>query len=158
VVAGVAQVPFLAEGGPEPSATLIDFIGEHAADPLATVPATTRTPDGVGLLFHDDAHHFFTSVAAERAPAWRDELLIAGFLEVVGWRPIDDVTKSNVPLLVIAATDDKLTPPGPILNLDPRPALLEVVEVPGNHFGVYTDGFSVSSGAAIRFFRRHLGK
>jgi fermentation-respiration switch protein FrsA (DUF1100 family) len=157
IVAGVAQVPYLAEGGPELSTALIELIGERAADPRATVPATTETPDGVGVMFHDGSHHFFTSTAEERAPAWRDELLVAGILELGGWRPIDDVMNSNVPLLVIAAIDDTLTPPSPLLDLDPRPDLLEIVEVSGNHFGVYTDEFEVSSGAAISFFQRHLG-
>jgi pimeloyl-ACP methyl ester carboxylesterase len=156
IAAGVAQVPFLAEGGPEPSAGLFEVIGERAADPLATVPATTDEADGAGVMYLDDSHHWFTTTAKKRAPAWRDELLIAGFLEAADWRPFDDLERSKVPLLVVAALDDALTPPGPLLSMDPKPASVEIVEVPGNHFGVYVEGFEASSGAAIDFFQRHL--
>ena len=157
IAAGVAQVPFLAEGGPEPPAGVLEAIGERAADPLATVPATTDVDDGVGVMYLDGSHAFFTATAEKRAPAWRNELLVAGFLEAADWRPFDDLARSKVPLLVIAAHGDMLTPPGPLLAMEPKPPHVEIVEIPGNHFHPYEAGFEASSGAAIAFFQRHLG-
>jgi uncharacterized protein len=157
IAAGVAQVPYLAESGPEPPAGVVEAIGERAADPLATVPATTDEADGVGVMYLDDSHYWFATTAEKRAPAWRNELLVAGFLEAAVWRPFDDLVRSKVPLLVIAALDDTLTPPGPLLAMEPKPPHIEVVEIPGNHFGAYVAGFEASSGAAVDFFQRHLG-
>jgi hypothetical protein len=65
--------------------------------------------------------------------------------------------RSKVPLLVIAAHGDMLTPPGPLLAMEPKPPHVEVVEILGNHFRPYEAGFEASSGAAIAFFQRHLG-
>jgi dienelactone hydrolase len=157
IAGAVAQVPYLAEGGSVPPARLLEAIGERAGDPLATVPATTDEADGLGLMYLDGAHAWFTTTAARRAPAWRNELLLAGFLEALDWRPFDNLTRSRVPLLVIPAPADTLTPPGPLLALDPLPRNVEVVEIPGNHFAAYEAAFDASSGAAIDFFQRHLG-
>jgi len=157
ITAGVAQVPFLAEGGPEPSAAVLEAIGARAADPLATVPATTDVEGGVGVMYLDGSHAWFTTTAEKRAPAWRNELLVAGFLEGLDWRPFDDLARAKVPLLVIAAPGDTLTPPGPLLAMEPKPYNVEVVEILGNHFDAYEAGFEASSGAAIAFFQRHLG-
>jgi dienelactone hydrolase len=157
ICAGVAQVPFLAEGGPEPSAALLEAIGERAADPMATVPATTDVDGGVGVMYLDGSHAWFTGTAEKRAPAWRNELLVAGILEAADWRPFDDMARTKVPLLVIAAPGDTLTPPGPLLAMEPKPHNVEVVEISGNHFDAYEAGFEASSGAAIVFFQRHLG-
>ena len=135
----------------------MDAIGERAGDPLATVPATTDVADGVGVMYLDGSHAWFTTTADKRAPAWRNELLVAGFLEGADWRPFDYLARAKVPLLVIAAPADALTPPGPLLAMEPKPYNVEVVEIPGNHFDAYQAGFEVSSGAAIAFFQRHLG-
>ena len=157
IAAGVAQVPYLAEGAPELPTGLQATIAEAADDPLATVPATTGEVDGSGVMYLDGAHAWFTSTAKHRAPSWRNELLVAGLLEGADHRPFDNLTRAKVPLLVLAAPEDQLTPPGPLIAMEPKPRNLEVVEIAGSHFDAYQEGFQASSGAALDFFRRHLG-
>jgi len=41
--------------------------------PRDTVLAVSATREGVGILFEDDSYGWFTRVAAERAPSWRNE-------------------------------------------------------------------------------------
>ncbi len=156
VAAGVAQVPYLAEGGPEPPAGLQQAIAAAGDNPLAAMPATTDQVDGVGLMYLDRAHAWFTGTAAKRAPAWRNTLVVAGFLEGADYRPFDHLTRSKVPLLVVAAPNDRLTPPGPLIAMEPMPHHVEVVEIGGDHFDAYEAGFEASSGAAVEFFQRHL--
>ncbi|MEI6700464.1 MAG: alpha/beta fold hydrolase [Actinomycetota bacterium] len=158
ITAAVAQVPFLSKGAPRPPAGMLTAFGERASDAQATVPATTETEDGVGAMFLDGAHDWFTSIASKRAPAWRNELLISGFLESASWSPFEDLSRSNVPLLVIAAANDTLTPPAALFSDERTLPLVEVVLIPGNHFDAYEAGFDESSSAAIRFLKLHLQK
>ena len=157
IACAVAQVPGFAEGGPGlPTGALaaITEAFEQGRDDLV-LPATTPTPDGDGIMFADDAHYWFTRVAAERAPAWRNEVRFSGLLEP--FRPIDHLTGTKVPLLLVVAPDDALTPPGPAIALAASTPLVEVVEIPGGHFATYESAFTTSSEAAVTFFLRHLG-
>ncbi len=158
IAAGVAQVPFLGVGGSEPPAGVIDAVVKAVHDPSAVVPATTDQPDGVGIMYLDGAHQWFSDAAATRAPAWRNELLVAGFLDAADYTPFDSLARLRVPLLVVAAPGDHLTPPDALLAMEPQAHHVEVVEIPGNHFDAYSSGFEASSAAAIEFFRRHLGQ
>lgn len=74
----VAQVPGLGEGGPGVSpATAGAIASAPSADCLGDViPAVSRTADGLGIMFEDGAYDWFTRVAAERAPTWRDEVRV----------------------------------------------------------------------------------
>ena len=158
VVCAVAQVPGLGEGGPLPPAGALALLvgAADGGDPDATMPAVSETTDGDGLMFADGAYEWFTRTAAERAPAWRNELLVRGVTAVGSHRAIDDLASTRVPLLLVVAPDDTLTPPGPAMEVIASTPLVEVVEIPGNHFDAYEAGFRASSGPAVDWFRTHL--
>ena len=153
---GVAQVPALGAGGPDlpPGAlsALMEAFGSGDAD--ATVAAVTAAPDGAGIMFEDGAYDWFTRVAAERAPAWRDELRTSAFAEE--FRPVDHLAGTRVPLLLVVAPADTLTPPQPAMALADAVPDLSIVEIPGGHFDAYESGFTASAGPAVDWFRRHL--
>lgn len=158
IACAVAQVPAFAEGGPGlPTGALaaISEALEQGRDDLV-LPATTATPDGVGIMFEDGAHDWFARVAAERAPTWRNEVRVSGLLEP--FRPIDHLARTKVPLLLLVAPADALTPPGPALALARTTPLVEVVDIPGGHFAVYESGFAACIEATVAFFHRHLGE
>jgi dienelactone hydrolase len=159
IACAVAQVPNFGDGGAAVPAGLIEEFGRIAerADVDATVPAVTDSADGVGVMYEDGAHEWFTRVAAERAPSWRNELLAAGIAALGAHRPVDDLPKARVPLLLIVAPDDHLTPPGPGQRIAAAAPNVEVVEIPGNHFSAYEAEFAASSQPAIDWFDRHLG-
>jgi len=158
IACAVAQVPNLGEGSPEPPKGLLAELENiaKAARTDATLPAVTEDADGVGVMFEDGAFAWFTRVAAERAPNWRNEILVSGLSEAATHRPIDDLSRTRVPLLLIVAPGDQLTPPGPALIMAAGTPLVTVVEIPGNHFDAYEAGFLASCGPAIDWFHAHL--
>ena len=128
IACAVAQVPALAEGGPGlPTGALaaVTEALEQGRDDLV-LPATTATPDGDGVMFEDGAHDWFARVSAERAPTWRNEVRVSGLLEP--FRPIDHLAGAKVPLLLLVAPADALTPPGPATAVAAATPLVEVVE------------------------------
>lgn len=152
----VAQVPFLGEDGPDlpagAMAAIVEAMTEGRDD--ATIPVVTDDPAGTGFIYEDDGARWFTRVASERAPTWQNEVRISAFTEA--FRPVDHLASARVPLLIVAATADRLTPPGPAKAALSSAPKLEVVEVPGGHFDAYVDSFPASSGAAVAWFQRHL--
>jgi dienelactone hydrolase len=152
----VAQLPGFMAGGPGLSDVTIAAIraatGEDRDD--ATVPAVSATADGLGVMYADGASDWFTRVAADRAPGWRNELRVSGLVE--RFRPVDHLAGARVPLLLVVAPADTLTPPGPgVAAAAPVPGI-EIVEIAGGHFDAYEAGFAASSEPAIAWYRRHL--
>ena len=121
-----------------------------------TVPAVTDSPAGVGAMWEDGAHAWFTRVAAQRAPNWRNELLLSGLVEGAVFRPLDHLDQARVPLLLVVAPDDRLNPPLAALPVAADHPAISVTEVSGNHFDAYEAGFDVTCGAAIDWFAAHL--
>lgn len=159
IACAVAQVPNLGEGGPElPDGTLAEIVGAIEAGRVdATIPAVTATADAVGVMFEDGAFEWFTRVAAERAPSWRNELLVSGLADAAAnHRPIDHLGRARVPLLLIVAPKDRLTPPGPAMAIAAQTPNVDVVEIAGCHFDAYRAGFPASSRPAIDWFHTHL--
>jgi uncharacterized protein len=158
IACAVAQVPYIGEGGPDFPEGALAAIARAAetgrAD--ATVPAVTATPDGEGVMFLDRAFDWFTRTAAKRAPNWRNELLIAGLVDPAAPVPINNLGQARVPLLLIVAPGDRLTPPGPAMTIAAQTPNVSVVEIPGDHFDAYESGFQSSSEPAIEWFRKHL--
>ena len=152
----VAQVPGIISGGTAPSeatrSTIAGALAEGRLD--ATIPASTPTPDGIGIMYADGAHEWFSRVAEERAPTWRNEIRIGGLGE--HHHPIDHLPHVRVPLLLIVAPDDLLAPPGPAVAIASELALVDVVTIPGGHFDAYEAGFAATAGAAVTWFERHL--
>jgi pimeloyl-ACP methyl ester carboxylesterase len=152
----VAQVPAFGEPVPDlPSAGLAAIttaIGQGRDDLI--LPAVADTREGLGVMFEDGAYDWFTRVAAEKAPSWRNELLVSGLLEP--FRPIDHLADAKVPLLLVVAPADSLTPPVAGIAVADAVPNVEVVEISGGHFDPYEGGFEESSEPAIDWFRRHL--
>jgi len=152
----VAQVPALGDGGPALPAAALAAITEAVEKGRedGTIPAVTAAPDGLGVMFEDGAYDWFTRVAAERAPSWRNELRISGLTET--FRPVDHLAGAKVPLLLVVAPEDTITPPAPGMAVAASVPNVRVVEIPGGHFDAYEAGFAASSEPAIDWYRRHL--
>lgn len=158
IACAVAQVPFLGGGGPDIPAGGLAAVAAalERGEPDATVPAVTATPDGEGVMFADGAYRFFTRVAAARAPSWRNELHVGGLVGTASFEPLRSLPRARVPLLLIVAPDDALTPPGPALGIAAAASDVEVLEIPGGHFDAYEAGFGTTGTAAIDWFRSRL--
>ncbi len=158
IACAVAQVPYLGVGGPDLSPGVLAAFQRaiESGDAAATIPAVTNDPDGEGLMYADRSYEWFSRIAEERAPRWRNELLVAGMASAAAHTPIDNLAATRVPLLLIIAPDDQLTPPGAALPIAAQTANIAVTEIPGGHFDAYESGFEASSTAAIEWFRSHL--
>lgn len=157
VACAVAQVPFIGEGAALPAGALAALLQAiESGDVDAVFPAVSWTPDGDGVMYEDHAADWMTRTAATRAPSWRNELRIAGVVESSSHVPLDRLPAARVPLLLIVAPDDRLTPPGSAMAVAAVAPNVEVVEIEGGHFDAYEAGFAASSGAAVTWFRRHL--
>ncbi len=152
----VAQVPAFGVGepGPPPAgvAAIIDALGAERDD--VVIAAVTDRDDGVAVMHTDRAAEWFARVATERAPSWRNELRVSAFAEP--FRPVDHLTGAKVPLLLIVAPDDAITPPAAGVAVADQVDAVEVVELSGGHFEAYEAGFEDSVGAAVDWYRRHL--
>jgi dienelactone hydrolase len=152
----VAQVPGIGVGGPGLSAATLAAIAAAASSgpPADTVPAVSATREGVGIMFEDDSHGWFTRAAAERAPSWRNEVRLGPPAD--GTVPLDYLPDARVPLLLIVAPADRLTPPDAAVRAAASVPRVSVAEIPGGHFDAYEAEFAASSGAALAWFRRFL--
>jgi fermentation-respiration switch protein FrsA (DUF1100 family) len=152
----VAQVPGLGEGGPGVSPVTAAAIAaaNEANRPDDVIPAVSATRDGLGIMFEDRAYEWFSRVAADRAPNWRDQVRVGALRNSI--RPIDHLGRARIPLLMVIAPLDRLTPPGPAVRLAAALPTVNIVELGGSHFDAYEAEFAASSEAAITWFRRFL--
>lgn len=172
VKAVVSQVPFIS--GPATQAGLIrpdHMPGFRAAvqhdrmqrylghGEVATLPAVTDDPHGQAVMTALEAHEWFTTTAAERAPSWRNEITVRS-LELTGdYDPGSWIHRiSPTPLLMIVADGDVVAPAGLAFDAFERarePKRLFITA--GGHFDAYAgQGFEECSAAARYHFTTHL--
>jgi len=124
-----------------------------------TVPVVDENPMAGAVIPSADGYEFFTRVAAERAPSWRNEVTLRSLEAFQSFEPADFLARiSPVPMLMIVAVADRLALTefacAAYENaIHPK----ELQFVPGGHFDPYEgQGFEQSSTAARDFFVRHL--
>ncbi len=156
ILCAVAQVPGIGAGGPGVSQATVDAIAAATDEdrPDDIVPAVSATRDGLGIMFEDGAYEWFTRLAAQRAPSWRNEVRMGALHDAT--TPIDHLPRSRVPLLLVVAPADRLTPPAAAIEMAATLPAVEVVEIPGGHFDAYEASFPASSEPAVAWFRRFL--
>ena len=153
-----AQVPGFGRPGPQLSAATVsaitDALRNRRLDQI--IPAVSETADGLGIMFPNDAHNWFTRVCRERAPSWRNEVRVGALAE--SFLPIDSLPNVKVPLRLLVAPQDKLTPPQAGIEAAANNPMIDVISIPGGHFDPYEAGFDNSSTSAVEWFERHLSK
>lgn len=127
------------------------------ADPIM-VPAVAAEPSGEAMP-GQDAYAFFTNGAAERAPAWRNELTVRSFELMIAHNPAAVLPLiAPTPLLMLVAPDDELAPAAfatEAFETACEPKRIEML--PGGHFDAYSGvPFKQSSAAAADWFTTHL--
>ncbi|WP_294537009.1 alpha/beta fold hydrolase [uncultured Rhodoblastus sp.] len=152
----VAQVPGFSMGGLQLSAATVAEITAAIQNGRLddVIPAATATADGLGIMYQDDAHDWFTRVSRERAPTWRNEVRIGALTEP--FEPIDFLVRTRIPLRCIVAPDDRLTPPDEGIKIAATVPLIDLVQISGGHFTAYEAGFDESARLAVDWFARHL--
>lgn len=133
-------------------AAITDALGGGRPDTI--IPAVSETADGLGVMFPDDAYRWLTRVSRERAPSWRNEVRVGALAEK--FFPVDSIGAVKVPLRLLVAPADKLTPPQAAMEAAAGNPMIDVIQILGGHFDAYEAGFAESSRSAIEWFARHL--
>lgn len=125
------------------------------------IPVVDADPAAMSALPTPDSYEWFTATAAERAPAWRNEVTMLTMEYFRGYEPGKYIPLiAPTPLLMIVAPLDRLADgqfATAAFDTANHPKKLVLVE--GGHFDAYTgDGFEVTSGAARDWFVEHLMK
>lgn len=130
------------------------FVGE----PPAMVPVVNDDPLGPAALPTPDSFQWFTETAAERAPAWRNEVTMRSVEMITEYEPGSYIQRiSPTPLLMVVGAQDHLTVADEALaafNVAPEPKRLVIT--PGGHFDSYVRDFELSAVAATDWFATHL--
>jgi uncharacterized protein len=158
----VAQIPYVCPPAVDVPSDLMLVLQQdeeqrrRGGDPLM-IPVTTDSTEGFGALSPDpDSYAWFGAMALE-APTWRNEVTLTSIARLFLYRPIDSAPELHAPVLIIAATDDVLSPLKFIeLAYEAMPDTCELVELEGGHFDMYGEHFGLSSQAAVGWFSRWL--
>lgn len=123
----------------------------------ATVPMVSSDPAAAVAYPGADSYHYMWG-QGQRCPSWRNLVTVRSLELARGYEPGALIGRiAPTPLLMIIADSDTVTPSG--LQQDAyqnarHPKRL--VLVPGDHYGVYSVHFGLTSSAAADWFERHL--
>ncbi|WLR57339.1 alpha/beta hydrolase [Mesobacillus subterraneus] len=116
--------------------------------------------DGQAAQPHPDCYNWFLQTHNSIAPNWENRITLESMEKYLEYDPaglIDLI--SPTPLLMIAAMDDKITPPDMAIEAFDKRARepKKIVKLPGGHFDVYNgETFTEASDAAVQWFTTHL--
>lgn len=165
------QVPLISGSRNFASLVRVDFWAAmdevFAADRLARmrgedpvlIPVVDADPTAQSALPTADSYEFFTSVAEERAPSWRNEVTARSLELFRGYEPAQYLPLiSPTPLLMVVAPHDRLAAgEWACAAFETAAHPKRLVLTPGGHFDAYRgEGFEISSSAARDWFVEHL--
>jgi uncharacterized protein len=111
-------------------------------------------------LIHREAYTWFTETARTIAPAWHNQVTVESLEHFIAYSPEVFLPRiSPTPLLLVVASHDTIAPTDIALEgyeraLEPK----RLVIMQGGHFDAYSGpGFDITSGAAVEWFKQHLG-
>ncbi|MHB8694565.1 MAG: alpha/beta hydrolase [Solirubrobacteraceae bacterium] len=130
----------------------------QGADPIM-LPVVHENPLEQSALPTPDSYEWFTRTAAERAPAFVNEVTVRTLEYFQGYEPGEYLKRiSPTPLLMVVAPLDRLAPgEWACAAYETAAQPKKIVLLQSGHFDAYTgEGFAVSSAAARDWFVAHL--
>lgn len=124
----------------------------------AMLPVVAEDPMAPAALPTADSYQWFTTTAAARAPAWRNEVTLRTIEYGFGYEPGAYIALiSPTPLLMIVGVSDHLTVSDLAIAAYERAyEPKRLVLLPGGHFDAYVELFDQSAGPACEWFRAQL--
>jgi pimeloyl-ACP methyl ester carboxylesterase len=128
-------------------------------EPAEMIPVVSEDPtDPYVVLPQRESYEFFTKVARERAPAWRNEITLRSIemtSEFEGGAFIGRISPTPVRLIVMR--DDVVSLADEAIDFyesarEPKSLVL----LPGNHYECYVEQFAATSTASTEWFVEHL--
>jgi uncharacterized protein len=129
----------------------LDGDGVDPVDPTELPPA----PDGE--YADADRWRFYAELPPERRRTWRNRITSRSLERYAAYEPGRCMPGIAVPLLVILADDDTITPADLIRDaVETAGDNVETLAVPGGHYAVYTNHRERAARAAAAFMADHL--
>jgi uncharacterized protein len=134
-----------------------DHLRAERGVPVPVAPAELPfAPDGV--YADADRGRFYADLPAERRRTWRNRVTLRSLEGYAAYEPGGLLAATSIPLLVITAEDDTVTPTDLTREAIARAGRpVETLSVPGGHYAVYTSHRERCARAAAAFMARHLG-
>ena len=129
-----------------------------AGRPPAMLPVVAEDPMSPSALPTADSYNWFTTTAAARAPAWRNEVTLRTIEYGFGYEPGAYIGLiSPTPLLMIVAVNDHLAVSDLAITAYERAREpKQLVLLSGGHFDAYVEMFGQSAEPACQWFRSYL--
>ena len=172
VRAAVAQVPTISggettrrRGGPRPARTeyvpAADTGGRDVddhGDISDPVDPTLLPPAPDGEYPDEDRRRFYADLPPQRRRTWRNRITSRSLERYAAYEPGRCMPHVGVPLMVILAERDTITPADLIRDALRRTGgEVTTLALPGGHYGVYTDHRERAARAAAAFLAERLG-
>jgi uncharacterized protein len=115
-------------------------------------------PDNNAVLNTSDSYQWFTETHKKKAPRWENRVTVESIEKFIEYSPAVYLSRvSPTPFLMMVAENDILTPTDlAVAGFDKALEPKKLVILPGGHFDAYVNGFSLSSGNAIAWYKQWL--
>jgi fermentation-respiration switch protein FrsA (DUF1100 family) len=115
-------------------------------------------PDNNAVLNTSDSFQWFTETHKKKAPRWENRVTVESIEKFIEYSPAVYLSRvSPTPFLMMVAENDILTPTDlAVAGFDKALEPKKLVILPGGHFDAYVNGFSLSSGNAIAWYKQWL--
>lgn len=91
-----------------------------------------------------------------RYPEWQQTIAARSVLPVGLYRPGRAAGRITIPLMLVAAEDDRSVLAGPVVRVAERAPHATLLRIPGGHYAAFLDQHDVVAEAELAFLREHL--
>lgn len=156
----VAIIPFIAVPADGASPALMEAVVADAEarerGEAGGMVASTGQPGDLAVMTSDGAAAWAEAVSAD-APNFRNEVTLASLLELIAYQSIGPDSRLDLPLRVILAASDTITPAESVrVALDGVASNVDWVEFPETHFELFDRHLDDTVTSTVEWFATHL--
>ncbi len=133
-----------------------DRVERYKSGKVSYLPVVAE--DNNAVLNTSDSYKWFTETHKKKAPRWENKVTVESIEKFIEYSPATYIARiAPTPFLMMVAENDILTPTDVAINAfesarEPK----KLVILPGGHFDAYVNGFSLSSGNAVGWYKQWL--
>jgi fermentation-respiration switch protein FrsA (DUF1100 family) len=134
--------------------TSLDLVVRMLGGKGATLPIAGQ-PGEFAAMSSDSAWEW-TQAMTQDAPAFRNEVTLSSLLQMARYRTASHARAITVPLKVILATDDSITPARMVRRALAKVPKVEYEEYPQTHFELFDHYLQATVQSTVNWFRQTL--
>lgn len=152
----VAIVPFVELNSSDASPDLLEAIiadvgARGRGEPFGMIPIVGQ-PGDLAVLTADGAG----DIVLDAAPNLRNEVTLASLIEMAEYKPLAGIEAFAAPVRAILGTADTVNPPTLARAALAPFADVDLVDLPADHFSIFTDHLDETAASTAEWFTRHL--